>query len=80
MIGEDAPLLDVRPILESGGEPLSMILAAAERIPSGGSLVVIAPFEPVPLFGALRQMGFSHDSRPEPTGGYRIVFTRDRMS
>jgi hypothetical protein len=74
---EPAPLLDVRPILASGGEPLSAILAAAESIPVGGSLVVIAPFEPVPLFGALRQMGFSHESVPEPTGGYRIVFSRD---
>ena len=76
MSGEGAPLLDVRPMLASGMEPLSEILAAAEAIPSGGSLVVIAPFEPVPLFGALRQMGFSHESAVEPTGGYRIVFTR----
>lgn len=77
MSGQDAPLLDVRPMLASGVEPLSEILAAADRIPVGGSLIVVAPFEPVPLFGALRQMGFSHESLPEQTGGYRIVFTRD---
>jgi Uncharacterized conserved protein (DUF2249) len=77
MSGENALLLDVRPILESGGEPLSMILEAAERIPQGGSLVVIAPFEAVPLFGMLRRMGFSYESGPEASGGYRILFTRD---
>lgn len=69
--------LDVRPILASGGDPLSTILAAAEPIPAGGSLVVIAPFEPVPLFGVLRQRGFSHQSSAEPEGGCRVLFTRN---
>jgi Uncharacterized conserved protein (DUF2249) len=77
MTGEDVSILDVRPMLASGVEPLSAILAAAEPIPVGGSLIVIAPFEPVPLFGALRQMGFSYESGLEQTGGYRILFTRD---
>ena len=75
----DASVLDVRPILESGGEPLSLIVETAERIPAGGSLVVIAPFEPVPLYGALRQMGFSHETGREPTGGFRILFTRTAL-
>ena len=71
------PTLDVRPILASGGEPLSKILAAAEPIPIGGSLVILAPFEPFPLYGVLRQMGFSHESSAEPDGSCRIRFTRD---
>jgi hypothetical protein len=76
--GEDqVPTLDVRPILASGGEPLSAILASAELVPAGSSLVILAPFEPVPLFGVLRQMGFSHESALEPGGGYRIRFTRN---
>lgn len=77
MSGGDAPLtIDVRPILASGGEPLSEILAAAEGIAEGESLVVIAPFEPAPLYGVMRQMGFSADVAPDPGGGFRIVFTR----
>ena len=76
MIDRPARVLDVRPILASGGEPLNEILAAAEDVPVGGSLVVIAPFEPLPLYGVLRQMGFSHESGAESGGGVRIVFTR----
>jgi hypothetical protein len=73
-------VLDVRPILRSGGEPLNEILAAAETVPAGGSLVVIAPFEPIPLYGVMRQLGFSHETETEmeseTAAGFRIVFTR----
>ncbi|HKB70062.1 MAG TPA: DUF2249 domain-containing protein [Thermoanaerobaculia bacterium] len=69
-------ILDVRPILQSGGDPLNEILAAADTVPEGGSLVVIAPFEPMPLYGVMRQLGFSHETETETGGGFRIVFTR----
>jgi hypothetical protein len=73
-------IVDVRPILSSGGEPLSEILAAADSVANGDRLVVIAPFEPVPLFGILRGMGFRYASEPEPGGGVRVVFTRTPLS
>lgn len=69
-------MIDVRPILQSGGEPLDAILAAAEEVPEGGTLVVVAPFEPMPLYGVMRQMGFAHETETEDGGGFRIVFTR----
>ena len=71
-------VIDVRPIIASGGEPLREILAAADSIPEGGRLVVIAPFEPMPLYGVMRQMGFSHASASDSTGGVRVVFTRNQ--
>lgn len=43
-------LLDVRPVLEQGGEPFVRIMEAAAAIKPGGTLVIIAPFEPVPLY------------------------------
>ena len=70
-------VVDVRPVLASGGEPLGEILAAAEGVPEGGRLVVIAPFEPMPLYGVMRQMGFSHASGPDAGGAVRVVFTRN---
>jgi len=77
MSGADAPLtIDVRPILASGGEPLSQILARAEGVAEGGTIVVIAPFEPAPLYAVMRQMGFSAETGPEPGGGFRIIFRR----
>jgi len=70
-------VIDVRPIIASGGEPLNEILAAADTVPDRGRLVVIAPFEPIPLYGMMRQMGFSHESELVSGGGVRVVFTRN---
>ena len=50
--------LDVRPILASGGEPLALILAAADRVPPGGVLELTSPFEPLPLYPVMEQRGF----------------------
>ena len=79
MSGE-ARVIDVRPILQSGGEPLDAILAAAEEVPEGGTLVVVAPFEPMPLYGVMRQLGFAHEIGVEEGGGFRVVFTRSSPS
>lgn len=50
--------LDVRPILAGGGEPFDLILETASRIPVGGELELVAPFDPVPLVPHLRLRGF----------------------
>ena len=71
-------VIDVRPVIASGGEPLGEILAAADTVPEGGRLVVIAPFDPIPLYGVMRQMGFSHESELVSGGGVRVVFTRNQ--
>ncbi|HET7452348.1 MAG TPA: DUF2249 domain-containing protein [Thermoanaerobaculia bacterium] len=75
MRGGDALVIDVGPILQAGGEPLATILAAAETVPEGGSLVVLAPFEPAPLYSVMQQMGFAHENTLEGSG-FRVVFTR----
>jgi hypothetical protein len=59
---ETETVLDVRPDLESGGEPFVRIMEAASAIEPGGTLVIIAPFEPVPLYGVLGAHGFSHET------------------
>lgn len=71
------PVLDVRPDLAAGNEPFSKILKTAEDIAEGGSFTVIAPFEPVPLFGVLKQLGYSHDCRSRGADGFEVVFTRN---
>lgn len=55
-------ILDVRPELESGGEPFVHIMEAASAIKPGGTLVIIAPFEPIPLYEVLGARGFSHET------------------
>lgn len=43
--------VDARPIMAAGGEPFETIMAAATSLAPGEELVVLAPFEPVPLEG-----------------------------
>ena len=69
-------LLDVRPDLARGEEPLTKILTAARTIQPGGRLVVQAPFEPFPLFGVLAKLGFSGESENLGEEGFRVTFHR----
>jgi uncharacterized protein (DUF2249 family) len=69
-------VLDVREDIRAGREPFSRILAAAEGVGSGGVLRLIAPFQPVPLFGVLRQKGFAHREQPMASGDWEVIFTR----
>ena len=71
-----AAVLDVRPTLADGGEPFIEIMEAAERTPAGQSLVIIAPFEPAPLYGALGARGFSHETHCVSASEWVVRFTR----
>ena len=76
-MADAATVLDVRPVLEQGGEPFVQIMEAAEPVPAGRSLVLIAPFEPVPLYGALGARGFSHATQRVTAGEWVVRFTRE---
>ncbi len=67
-------VLDVRPILASGGSPCGAVEAAVAKLIPGQSLVVLVPFEPVPLYGKLAKCGFSHDESRLPDGTWRVEF------
>ena len=54
-------MLDVRPILAEGGESFVMIMETAMPLKTGETLLLIAPFEPVPLYQALGEPGTSFD-------------------
>lgn len=71
-----AEVLDVRPVLAEGGEPFVQIMETAEHVPAGKSLVLIAPFEPVPLYQALGGRGFSHETERISDEEWVIRFTR----
>jgi len=49
---------DVRPIIESGADPLSSIVAKVKNIPKDGVLKIINNFEPTPLISLLKKQGF----------------------
>ncbi len=70
-------VLDVRPELAQGGEPFVRIMEAAYTIQPSGTLVLIAPFEPVPLYDVLGAQGFSHDTKKVAADEWIVEFTRN---
>ncbi len=68
--------LDVRPILEAGGEPFPKIMAAARTVEPGARLVLEAPFEPLPLYRVLAKQGFTAWCEQLGAQHYRVHFYR----
>ena len=52
--------LDVRDDIRRGQEPFARIMATVKALAPDEVLVLRAPFEPVPLYGALAKRGFAH--------------------
>ncbi len=69
-------ILDARPIIAAGDEPFETIMAAASALAEGEELVVLAPFEPVPLEGVLSAQGFSYEVDDLGDGDWRVTFRR----
>ena len=70
-------VLDVRSVLAQGGEPFVQIMEAAYTIKPGGMLVLIAPFEPVPLYDVLGARGFTHETKKVAADEWIVEFTRN---
>ncbi len=68
--------VDVRDDIRNGGEPFSRIMSAVAGLAEGQDLLLIAPFEPLPLFGVLPKKGFQHTSREVTTGHWEVLFSR----
>ncbi len=69
---------DARPIIAAGGEPFNDIMAAVAALDENEELVVLAPFEPVPLEGVLSSRGFSYHAADLGDGDWQITFRRDQ--
>ena len=67
-------MVDVRPICDRGDSPLGTILDAVERLIPDQNLVIIVPFEPLPLYGLLAQRGFSHSSKLRSDDAWEVTF------
>src|SRR5215472_11310322 len=71
-------LLDVCDDIRSGREPLSKIMNAATSLREGQRLLIVAPFEPVPLFSLLNKQGFRHTAKPTQEGNWEVLVVRER--
>ena len=66
--------LDVRSILNAGGEPLEDILAFVNRLEPGESFELVATFRPDPLIGLLSGRRYRAESDEGPDGSWCITF------
>lgn len=57
--------LDVRPIIESGQDPLGEILTKVKKLKTGEVLVLMNSFEPIPLYNVLGKKGFAYWTEKE---------------
>src|ERR1039458_1106833 len=68
--------IDVRGEIRNGGEPFAKIMGAVTALRADEQLLLIAPFEPVPLFQVLEKKGFRHSTRSGQDGDWRVLFYR----
>lgn len=68
--------VDARPIIATGDEPFDAIMAAVAGLEDDEELVILAPFEPVPLEGVLSSQGFSYDAVAIGNGDWQVTFRR----
>lgn len=73
-------VLDVRPDLRAGQDPLGKILAASESVKENQRLVILVGFEPAPLYGVLKNRGFSYMSERAADGAWKVTFRRSASS
>lgn len=70
---DEAPAMDLRGLQPP--EPIVRIFQALERSPES-ALRVILPHEPMPLYGLLRERGYSYAGSPRPDGGFEVLIER----
>lgn len=68
--------IDVRGDIAEGREPFARIMAGVKELGPDEDLELVAPFEPVPLFAAMADRGFTHEAAEEPGGVWRVTFRR----
>ena len=71
----DTIQVDVRQDIRLGREPFSKIMQAVAALSPDQRMLLIAPFEPVPLLQLLAKQGFQHTARANAAGDWEVLFT-----
>lgn len=79
-MSHEALVLDVRDDIRRGREPFSKVMMAVASLAPDQDLVVLAPFEPVPMYSVLAQQGLKHRTETTPEGDFKIRFSRQTES
>lgn len=72
--------VDVRPDIYFGHEPFPRIMRAVAKLGPCDKLLLLAPFEPQPLYRVMSGLGFSYVASELPSGGWEVLFERDTAS
>jgi alkylhydroperoxidase/carboxymuconolactone decarboxylase family protein YurZ len=72
---EDFQVKDVR---ELKGNFLPSILKKAQRLEPGNGITIIQSFEPIPLYSAMAELGYVHETEKVSESEYRVYFYRER--
>lgn len=67
---------DVAAMLESGEQPVHVVIGELQRLPSGTIHRVLAPFVPAPLLDKARTLGIDHWIAENGDGGTVVYFCR----
>lgn len=73
-------ILDVRPNLARGEEPLPLIRARVDALVPGQGVTVVAPFMPAPLIELLKSEGFQSTMEHRADGSWAVNFWRESVS
>jgi uncharacterized protein (DUF2249 family) len=68
-------LLDVRPVLDKGGDPFTLIMKTLSELASDEALHLVVGFEPVPLYEVMKANGRGAVTR-EQDGVFHVWFYR----
>ena len=68
--------VDVRDDIRGGHEPFSRIMHVAGALQADEQLLLIAPFEPLPLIRVLEKKGFRHAVQSNKPGDWEVLFIR----
>jgi uncharacterized protein (DUF2249 family) len=68
--------IDARPLIAAGDEPFDLIMTTVATLGEHEDLVVLAPFEPVPLEGVLGAQGFSYEAVELGADDWQVTFRR----
>ncbi len=68
--------LDVRPFHDRGEEPFQAIMDAVDSLEPGDAFLLVNSFEPIPLFGVMKKLGFAYTADEVAPDEWRILFTR----
>lgn len=66
--------LDVRPILEAGGEPFHQIMGFVNELAPGEAFRLWATFKPEPLLAVLARRGYRGTATKMEDGSWAVEF------